>query len=195
MASNNKYRLSFTAAGLLVPDMIALANQVINEGVAIEELSSEMLNRERKNTNTRFFRELLLRLKTLSNRELEILATGSSIDKKLICLLAFGRTYEFFRDFMTDVVLERISLYDFKLSEGYYNTFFFNKSIDHHELEELADSTKSKIKQVVFRVLVESGIIDNNEEKNIQVPYLDAELIRAVSEVNPKDLNILLYKD
>jgi hypothetical protein len=190
----NKYRLSFTAASLLIADMIILASYIVNDGLSFDELKPDMLQRKRAKTNERVFSELKLRIKNLSAAELEILANGDSTNKKLICLLAFGRTYKFFRDFIVEVVLERISLYDFKLSEGYYNTFFFNKSMEHPELEALADSTKYKIKQVCFRVLVEAAILDNITDKNIQIPYLDRELINTVSAVNPNDLNLLLYK-
>jgi len=191
---NHKYRLSFTAAALFVADMETLASYIVNDGLDIEALNPEMLQRSRANTNKRVFSELMLRIKNLSAAELEILANGDSSNKKLVSLLAFGRTYKFFRDFIEDVLIERISLYDYKLSEGYYNTFFFNKSMEHPELEELADSTKYKIKQVCFRVLVEADILDSLAEKNIQLPFLDTALIKAVSAVDPNDLNILLYK-
>lgn len=195
LRSNKPYRFSFTAASLLIEDFIVLARHMVNDNIPIDDLKHEMMSRERKKTSKREFAEMYLRLKTLSEKELDILVNGSGDDQKLISLIAFGRAYEFFRDFIAEVVMEKVLVYDLQISDMDYNIFFNRKSIDHDELEKLADSTKGKIKQVIIKVLHQAGIIDNVKDRNIIIPIVDRSVEKAVAEVNPEDLKILLYTD
>ena len=195
MTKATSYRFSFTAASLMHADLLSYAKMIVIDGLTIDQLKPEMMNRDRAKTNKREFAELYLRIKTLSNKELNLLVEGNSEDQKLLCLIAFGRTYQFFRDFMYEVVREKVTLFDFKITDRDYNSFVSRKSIDHKELEELADSTKSKIKQVILKVLHQAGLIDNIKDRNIIVPIVDWKLEQVIAETEPNDLKLLLYTD
>jgi hypothetical protein len=176
-------------------DIISYAKTMVIDGLALEQLKPEMMNRDRAKTNNREFAELYLRIKTLSSKELTLLVEGSIDDQKLLCLIAFGRAYQFFRDFMDEVVQEKVALFDFKITDRDYNSFVSRKSIDHEELEQLADSTKAKIKQVILKVLHQAGLIDNIKDRNIIVPIVDWKLEQVIAETDPNDLRLLLYTE
>ncbi len=180
MLGKKKYRFSFTAASLMLADLVSYAKLMVLDGLKLDQLKPEMMNRERAKTNNREFAELYLRIKTLSEKELNLLVTGSFDDQKLICLIAFGRAYQFFRDFMDEVVQEKVTLFDFKITDRDYNSFISRKSIDHEELELLAETTKAKIKQVILKVLHQAGLIDNIKDRNIIVPIVDWKLEQAI---------------
>ena len=175
--------------------MISFAKMMVLDGLAVDQLKPEMMNRDRIKTNNREFSELHLRIKTLSPKELNLLVEGNSDDQKLICIIAFGRAYQFFRDFMDEVVQEKVALFDFKITDRDYNSFISRKSIDHEELEQLAETTKAKIKQVIFKVLHQAGLIDNIKDRNIIVPIVDWNLEQVITETDPTDLKLLLYTD
>ena len=98
-------------------DLISYAKMMVLDGLNLAQLKPEMMNRDRAKTNTREFAELYLRIKTLSSKELNLLVDGNSDDQKLLCLIAFGRAYQFFRDFMDEVVQEKVTLFDFKITD------------------------------------------------------------------------------
>jgi hypothetical protein len=193
MAIGLVYRFSFTAASLMHADLVYFAKKIVSDGLTLDQLKPEMMNRDRAKTNSREFAELYLRIKTLTNKELNLLVDGNSDDQKLLCLIAFGRAYQFFRDFMDEVVQEKVSLFDFKITDRDYNSFVSRKSIDHEELEQLAETTKAKIKQVIFKVLHQSGLIDNIKDRNIIVPIVDRKLEQVITETDSNDLKLILY--
>ncbi len=176
-------------------DLISYAKMMVTDGLTLGQLKPEMMNRDRAKTNTREFAELYLRIKTLSSKELNLLVDGNSDDQKLLCLIAFGRAYQFFRDFMDEVVQEKVTLFDFKITDRDYNSFVSRKSIDHEELEQLAGTTKAKIKQVILKVLHQAGLIDNIKDRNILVPIVDRKLEQIIAETDPNDLKLILYTE
>lgn len=195
LAEINKYRFSFTAASLLLNELVAFSKIIVEEGVRLEDLKPELMNRERSKTNKREFAELFLRLKVLDGRLMEKLVYGTQDDQKQIAIVAFGRTYDFFKDFIEEVVLEKMSLFDFNLEDRDYNAFINRKSVEHEELDQLADTTKHKIKQVLFKVMEQGGLIDNIKDRNIIRPVVDRSVERVIFQTNPRDLKLLLYSE
>ncbi len=195
LAVDSTYRFSFTAASLMVTELYELACKVVESGAKIESMTAKDLKKERAVTSKREFTEIQLRLATLTRRELEFLTEAKFDERKLLCLVAFGRTYGFFRDFVEEVLVEKVSLFDFHLTDRDYFTFVNRKQIDHEELERLADSTKKKIKQVVFKVLEQAGIIDSIKTKNLLIPHIGRSFEKLICQTNPYDLKLLLYTD
>lgn len=189
------YRFSFTAASLMVLDTVELTHKLLDTNNNVASLSFEDLRRERAVTSKREFSELQLRLTTLSEEELAFLSRSKIEDQRLLCLVAFGRAYDFFRDFIEEVLVEKVSLFDFHLTDRDYLTFVNRKAIDHQELDELADSTKKKVKQVVFKVLEQAGLIDSIKTKNIQMPYIGRAFEQLICKTAPNDLKLLLYTE
>lgn len=195
MAVEQKYRFSFTAASLLVSELVELSSKLVDTGALVDSLTSDDLKRERAVTNKRMLQEVKMRLSTLTRQELEFLTDAKFEERKLLCLIAFGRTYNFFRDFAEEVLVEKVSLFDFHLSDRDYFTFVNRKEIDHKELEQLADSTKKKVKQIMFRVMEQAGIIESTGTRNIQVPHISRAFEKLIYDTNPNDLKILLYTE
>jgi hypothetical protein len=156
--------------------MKLVADIIVSENKSVDTISHEVLDKSREKTSKREFSEVTLRLRSLDAKEIEYLAHGSLQLSKQVALLACIRSYGFIKDFIEDVILEKVSLYDFSLTERDYNSFVRNKEIDHPELEEIADSTKYKIKQVLFRILDQSDMIDSIKEKQINHNYLESSL-------------------
>ena len=195
LATDNKYRFSFTAASLMVSELVGLSCKLVEFGAEVSSLTSDDLKRERTITNKRMLQEVKMRLTTLSRMEMKFLAEAKFEERKLLCLIAFGRTYDFFRDFVEEVMVEKVSLFDFQLTDRDYFAFVNRKQIDHEELEQLADSTKKKVKQIVFRVMEQAGIIDSTENKNILVPHIGRSFEKVICDTNPNDLKLLLYTE
>jgi len=66
---------------------------------------------------------------------------------------------------------------DYSLSDQDYTVFFDTKAEWHEELENLKDSTKKKLKQVLFRTLREAEITSSD---NIIIPSILSKRIAQV---------------
>lgn len=186
------YKFSFTAASLQVSVMTGLAQKMAKEELTLDELKPEDIGKERAKTNKREFKEMKDRLATLSEDELKHLAVASYEEQRLLSMIAFARTYQFFYDFMLDVVAEKVAVFDYKLTDMDYNVFFSRIAVDHPEAEKLTTQSQQKVKQVVFKVLEQGGIINNVKERIIRVPHLSTAFISLISATRPQDLRLLL---
>lgn len=189
---SKKYKFSFTAASLQVPMMIELAQKIISDGIMPDQLLPENMEKARFITGKRELTEMKARLNTLSADEIKLLAYGDADEQRYLSLVAFARTYLFFRDFVLEVMAEKVSVFDFAITDMDYNVFFNNKAIDHPEAEKLTDKTKGKIRQVTFKVLEQGGLINNITERKIQQPVLSQRLQSLLSE-KKVDLQVLLH--
>ena len=189
-----KYRFSFTAGSLMVVELVDYAKILIDNGYKLDDLHHQTLNKDKSKTSKREFAEIKIRLSTLSKGELDLIADSEISTQKLLSYIACCRAYGYLRDFVIEVMLEKVSLYDHQITELDYNAFFNKKCIDHDELEDLADTTKAKIKQVVFKILQQAGLIDGIKSKKIIIPIVDTRLENIIKETNPIDLALLLMR-
>lgn len=187
-----RYKFSFTAASLQVPVMTSLAEKMVNEGLSLDELKPEDVGKERAKTNKRQFIEMKKRLATLSDDEINHLARASYEEQRLLSMVAFARAYRFFYDFVTDVVAEKVALFNFTLTDMDYNVFFSRVAADHPEAEKLTSLTQKKVRQYTFKVLEQAGLINNVRERIIQVPQLSIAFTLLISATRPQDLRLLL---
>ena len=187
-----RYKFSFTTASLQVPVMTSLAEKMVNEGLTLDELKPEDIGKERTKTNKRQFREMKNRLTTLSDDEINHLARASYEEQRLLSMVAFARAYRFFYDFVIDVMVEKVALFDITLTDMDYNVFFSRVAADHPEADKLTSLTQKKVRQYTFKVLEQAGLINNVKERIIQVPQLSIAFTSLISATRPQDLRLLL---
>ena len=171
-----KYRFSFTVASLMCAEMTALVTELIENNLTLNELSPSTLNKTKDKTNERQFVELSMRLNTLTEKELETFPYLPREEKMLLCYITCIRAYRFFREFVDEVVLENIAIFKYTIDDLDYNTFFNKKATEFTEVDCLADSTRQKVKQVIFKLLEQAGLIDNVKDRNILRPYVSMKL-------------------
>src|SRR5690606_14768263 len=103
---NKKYRLSFTAASLRLPEMSEMAKRFLEEGHK-KITKEDIITGGNTRTTDREFRELKFRLVTLTPQQLEFLAFGDFLIQKQIALLSICKLYGFIRDFIVEVLREK----------------------------------------------------------------------------------------
>lgn len=149
----------------------------------------------KKATSKRMLQEYRKRLRKLTPKQLELLAEGDLLIQKKIALLSVCKTYDLIRDFVIEVVRDKFLIFDPYLSEGDYLSFIRRKVDLHPELETITDKTHKKIKQVIFLILEQAGIIDNIKSKIIQAQYVEPEILISIIDDNPNWLKIFLMSD
>jgi hypothetical protein len=187
-----KYDFAYTASSLRLNEMVLVATDILEE---TETDYVNVLGAGKTATGKRIYREVKKRLSFLNFLQLELLVQGSLEVQKQIAFYAACKTYLFIRDFTVEVLREKYLVFDYEISEGDYISFLRRKKELHEEIDKLSESSLKKIKQVTFRILEQSGLINNTKQKLIQPQILQTELIQAIRKDNPEWLKIFLISD
>lgn len=182
-----KYILSFTAASLSYSESIKIAEVYLgckdwDETKRIIEENNLLQSRTGSRT-VRTYIELAQRLKLLSIEQMEFLVEGNIQEQRYLLWFTVCNRYKFIREFATEVIHEKFMSMDFELTELDYDAFFNRKADWHEELDSITNSTKNKLKQVVFRMLREAGI--TTDENMIVQALLSKRLIEVLSPDSP----------
>lgn len=186
--SKLKYEFSLTGSSLRVNDMVLFASKYVNEGVA--EFKSD-----KGTTNKRMVSEFKKRIDNLTRNQQLLFIEGDFSTQKHLAFLSACKTYSLLRDFVIEVVREKFLIMDFNLTDTDYLSFIRRKEVDHDELAELTDLTQGKIKQVIFKILEQGGIIESIKSKEIQLQILERKTKRVIVDDNPEWLKIFLMSD
>jgi len=159
------YKLSFTSASLFIADSIKIASIYLesNDWDAVKSQIEDhnILQYETMSSGVRISRELRQRLQMLTKEQLELLVDGSHTEQRQLLWLAVCKCYAFIQEFAVEVLREKFLTMDLNLSTFDYDAFFNRKADWHEELDQLTDSTRDKLKQVLFRMLREAELISD----------------------------------
>jgi len=192
MVKVNKYDFSFTASSLRRNEMVLVARS--RAGSEDRDVEHE-LGGGKSATGKRILRECNKRLAKLTERQIDLLINGDLITQKQIAFLAICKVHAFIRDFVVEVMREKLLVFDQQLSEGEYISFFRRKAELHAEIENLALSTQKKIKQVTYKILEQAELIDNVKNKGIQPQIMDDKVMKAIAQEDIEWLKIFLMSD
>ncbi|MDD2323789.1 MAG: DUF1819 family protein [Bacteroidales bacterium] len=191
MTEERKYDFSYTALSLGVMEMAYVANaQRSNEDIDREEFGMG-----KSTTGKRKLADINKRLKNITLAQRNLLIDGDLILKRQIAFLAVCKTHLFIRDFIVEVVREKYLLFDYQITDGDYLSFFRQKAELHEHVNNLTDKTKAKIRQVLFKILEQAGLIDDVNNRNIQPQFLDHELTKAIVNDDSALLKVFLLSD
>jgi len=107
----------------------------------------------------RISKEVVARLELLTIPELECIVDGSIRERGYLLWSATCRRYEFIREFAVEVLREYFITLRQELHLKDFDAFFNGKALWHEELDNIAPSTQSKLRQNLFRMLREADLI------------------------------------
>lgn len=181
------YNMSFTAGALLYRESMVvagLAGQAPDwDSVKHEVLAGNLLQMRTPSASQRILREVTARLRLLTPTQVRLLLSGSRQEQNQLLWLAVCKRYRFIREFAVDVVREKYLRLDLAVSYEDYDVFFNAKAEWHSEVESLAPSTRSKLRQIVFHMLREAEILTSNNR--IVSVLMTPQLAAAVAEDDP----------
>jgi len=193
------YKLSFTSASLLLNDSIKVAEIYYHKKnwQATKEiiLKENILQRKKEGTIVRELQEIRHRLSALTERQLELLLNSNGETQKLILFLGVCKYYKYIQEFTVEVLRQKLILFDNQIYDSDYEKFFSQKSSSSNKLISISETTREKIKRVLFTILWQAGIINSVKSKIIQQPFLTSNLIEAVVQDKPEHLKIFLVTD
>lgn len=123
----------------------------------------------------------LRRLKAMQNEDLvQALATQPADVAKQICLYAMMKQYRVIWDFMVTVIGEKYRLRDSSFGKIDLNTFFMRLQEQDDWVAAWSDSTITKLKQVIVKILLENEYLDHNKAERLNPVWLNPVLENAI---------------
>jgi len=194
-----KYTFSFTGASALIAETLVIAEEYnrLKDWKAVEKslLDNNLLNKVKQATFKREFSEIKKRLSLLTEDQLQLMIQGSLDDAKAMILLSLVKTYSFFRDFIVEVIRNKYLLFDTVVSEIDYIKFVNTKSPSHNELNAITEVTAKKVKQVIFKLLEQVGLITQAKNGSILKPILNSKVLDVIVDNDPALLNAFLFSN
>lgn len=112
------------------------------------------------------------------------LATQPSDVSKQICLYAMMKQYRLVWDFMITVIGEKYRLRDTSFGKRDLNIFFLRLQEQDDWVATWSDSTITKVKQVLNKILVENEYIDSTSADRLNPVWLHPVLENAIRSNN-----------
>jgi hypothetical protein len=194
-----KYLLSYTAVSLQSYESETIASLYLEsqdwDSVLKSVVEENALQKGTLATRKREFIEFKRRLETLTSQQLAYFEEATSSDAKNLSMLSCLKLYNFIYDFSSEVLRSKLLLFDFKILDSDYQSFYDSKSVSYDNLNTISEGTQYKLKQVMFKMFEQAGFIDSVKTKIIQKPYLSEELIKLIVADDPKYLSAFLYSD
>ena len=187
---DHRYALSFTSGNLLAREAAIIAPVYLRErDWAVTRAlaqANNLLGARVSSSSTRTLGAVLPRLQLLSDDELGIVADGTSTERGHIMWAAACRMYEFIGEFAEEVLRERFLTLAASISHEHYDSFYRTKAIWHDELNALTDSSYRKLRQVLFKMMNEAGLV--TQRGQIETVLLSFRVAACLSERKPSDI-------
>ena len=160
--------------------------KLLNEGYSPEEaidsiVSENLFQYPTEKSVRRMARTCLQRLDALEDKSLVgAIATQPSQIAKQVCLYAMMKHYRLIWDFMITVIGEKYRLSDTTFGKIDLNSFFLRLQEQDSWVAAWSDSTITKLKQVMTKMLVDNEYIDSTRATKLNPVYLYPLLENAI---------------
>ena len=193
------YSLSLTAASLMSfeTEQVSLLYLEHKNWEVVKNLvvDDNIMQKGTISTRKREFAEIKKRLLTITDNDLEFISHCTTDELKLYCLFLCSKTYRIIFEFISEVIRDKYLMFDYSILDSDYARFFESKMMNSKKLQKITENTEYKIKQVIFKILEQSTLIDSSKLRNIQKPYISEDLERVIAKNNPRFLSSFLYAD
>jgi len=185
LTSIKKYKTGFTAGSLLLKEAEALINSIEDFQAYLngqEDLDYSVIPVKSELTKRKITLNLNRRFQTLKDpRFFEIFQRSESHEKNLLLFYINLKYYSILADFMLETVLPKWNNQDLQLTTDDFQNFLFLKSDTHAELDDLKESSRKKMAQVVLRMLRELSLLNKNK---LQSQHFEPEPLQFILDNN-----------
>lgn len=130
----------------------------------------------------------LARFHQTENKELiDIVANGSSDAAKQACLFLMMNYYRIVWEFMIGVIGEKYRIQDLSFTKMDLNSFFTRLQEQNEVVASWSDATINKCKQILKKILIENGYLDNQKSEVLNNILLDLSVKEAIENINKRD--------
>lgn len=124
---------------------------------------------------------------TESKELIDIVANGSSDAAKQACLFLMMNYYRIVWEFMIGVIGEKYRTQDLSFTKMDLNSFFTRLQEQNEVVASWSDATINKCKQILKKILIENGYLDNQKSEVLNNILLDLSVKEAIENINNRD--------
>lgn len=192
MQKKADYNMSFTSGGLLEKESRIFANEYLC--VKDWEITSQNIKNENKFqyrttvATKRIIQELKARFLYLNEDALLLIVSGFPNETQQLLWFAVCQKHKFIFDFVREVIREKYFMGQFELGNYDFDAFYNRKMLEYPSLEKITDGSRYKLKQVLFKMLREVGILNN--QNYIQSVIPTQRVLQIIGSLKPQYLTI-----
>ena len=191
MNETTLYNMSFTAGAAMLNETNAVASALLDcngDWDKTKEITfkENLMQKDKAASNARYFALMKQRLETLNQAELEMLVNSTVAVRRQLVLLAICKAHPFIYDFISENVRDCFYNQYEKVTHANFNEFYNEKKYEHPELEQVSEDTVYKMRQVTFRILEQTELIEDINSGILRRPYLSEAIERLVVQDDPR---------
>ena len=190
---NEVYKASITREPFLFYEMRTTAKLMaagLDEDAVINEIvENNLFQYPTVKSVKRMAGACVLRLKNMNDESLILAIANESSDvAKQVCLYAMMKQSKLITDFMITVVGEKYRIKDTSFGRMDLNVFFMRLQEQNDTVATWSESTITKLKQVIVKILVENEYLDNVKSEQLNLVWLFPVLENAIKANGDKDM-------
>lgn len=178
------YGGGLTSGALLVRESRIVA-RLLAAGEKPDSVKAAVMERNllqnNSSTTTRKYCQLIIsRLQQLNPVQIRIVAEGADESAALMLMVAALKTYPIVRDFVTDVLFDKVRCYEPSLERKDWTRFLEQRETIDPAIKTWTESSRKKIGQVIFRMLSEAGLLSDTRRMRIQFPNIPLDVANSL---------------
>lgn len=186
--------MSFTTGGLLERETIIFANMLLQTNdleKTCQQIKDENLFQYRTvSAIRRTLSELRTRFQFLDDEALKLISVGFPNEIQQISWFLVCNKYPFIFEFVHEVIKEKYFLGQLELINYDFDAFFNKKMVQYPTLEKITDNSRYKLKQILFKMLREVGLLDKNNILQTVLPT--RKVVSFITNKAPNYLGIFI---
>ncbi|MFP3983853.1 MAG: DUF1819 family protein [Desulfurivibrionaceae bacterium] len=191
-STRNRYTGDIVAGSLLVAESREIARLLLDQcdqgrwrqAIVVDNV----LQKRSPVAAKRQARLIKARLSLMSPALWEIIVNGSADVTTQAVLAAAIKHSRLLADFMDQVIRQHWQTFNTKLSTRDWRDYLKNCTQVQPSLDQWSESTRKKLKQVVFRILAEAGYVDGTKTLNLQPVSVIPEIRKYLVDHNETDI-------
>lgn len=194
-----RYSFSFLTGGMYLQECRVMA-ELLREGqnttAVTDRIRQENLFQLRKESSVRrVIPAVRERIECMTPEDLAYFLSAPVPEQKLLLFVSICRKFGFIADFVDQVLRPKVAIFDWEIRPSDWSEFLESKRPEHPEIDGVSELSLGKIRQVVFKMLFEAGLIDSTEAKHLTPPIPAVDLIRRIAATDPAQLRWILLSD
>jgi hypothetical protein len=165
------------------------------DDVKAKVIDDDVLQKPTLDSRKRVFSELKKRLVNLTPQEMEHFRDASMDDVKVLSFVSCLKTYRLIYEFVFEVLRYKYLMFDYEIQSSDYNSFIESKEVSSPKLSSISETTSYKLKQVLFLILADIGLIESTKNHYITKPILSQTIIKILLSDDSKLLSALLMNN
>lgn len=186
------YNMSFSLGGLFFIESLRITEIYMKKKdwslVRDEALNNNIPQARTESSLKRVTGEVISRLRLLTANQAKLLVNGSRQEQNFLLWLGVCKKHEFIKDFAVEIIREKYLRFNYELTHQDYDIFYNHKSEWHPELEKLSETTRKKLRHVLFKIIHEAELLSS--EGMIAPVFVTEDLAKVIIKDNVSWFNI-----